>query len=474
MRPVLLATATLLLASLTFQLGRRFESQAAERELVSDAASAAAVAPAADHPAAPTHSEAVPPAPKAPATRAPIERPDGLWHRKRELSAPAAATESDLDALGYSGAYEASSGLSGALTHLPDEVAPGLTLYSTGHGNSVHLIDSDGSPAHVWRLDYDELFPDPLEFPVAKEHRHFVRRAYPLSNGDLIALFEYIGIARVDRDGRRLWAHPKGYHHDFKIQEDGTIVTLGSSALFVEAAEERYSTTHFKRGIADADVVFLAPDGTETRRFSVMDALYHSDFVAFMGHLPNENADVFHANSIDVIDAAVAAHHPAFDEGDLLVSLRTPGALIAIDPETERVKWLGQGSWRMQHQATALANGNILMMDNRGGNPNAPLRFNRSRALEWNPSEQTIEWQFPPRGVDLQFYTHVLGYVERLGNGNTLITESTQGHLVEVTPSGRIAWEYRSPYRAGENEELVTTLMGARRIAREHLPFLNE
>jgi hypothetical protein len=37
---------------------------------------------------------------------------------------------------------------------------------------------------------------------------------------------------------------------------------------------------------------------------------------------------------------------------------------------------------------------------------------------------------------------------ERLPNGNTLITEAAGGRLLEVTPDGRIVWEFINPVRA--------------------------
>lgn len=70
------------------------------------------------------------------------------------------------------------------------------------------------------------------------------------------------------------------------------------------------------------------------------------------------------------------------------------------------------------------------------------------------------------------FFTNVLGRNQRLPNGNILITESQQGHILEVTPDKDIVWEYFSPFRAGENNELIATVMGAFRIDPKMLKFL--
>lgn len=401
-------------------------------------------------------------------------KPSGRWHKRRASNDGAEGDRPNLmKGLGYSGAYAAGGDVRGAVVHDAGGVAPGLTLVCSGHDTSVLLLDASGEVVHHWHVDFDELFGGDLGFHVVGEHSEFVRRAYPYPNGDLLLVFEYIGIARVDRDGKKVWAHAGQNHHDFQLLPDGRICTLGMRQYGKEAVEKELRTPRFPHGLADNTVVFLDPGGTVEKEISIAKAFLTSDHAAFMGLIPVDSGDVFHANSVDVISAEAAAAHPALDEGDVLVSMRTPSAVLAIDVDTEQVTWLSTGVWRQQHQAWALPSGHILLLDNCGGNPAAPLHFNRSRALEYDPVQQEVTWQFPPKGVDLDFFTHYLGYVERLPNGNTLITESTQGHLVEVTAGGDVVWEYFSPFRAGEDEELITTLMGARRIERSALGFLD-
>ena len=68
---------------------------------------------------------------------------------------------------------------------------------------------------------------------------------------------------------------------------------------------------------------------------------------------------------------------------------------------------------------------------------------------------------------DSKFYSHFKGAAQRLPNGNTLITESTRGRAVEVTPAGEIVWEFYNPHRAGENGELVANLCELVRLGPE-------
>ena len=118
-----------------------------------------------------------------------------------------------------------------------------------------------------------------------------------------------------------------------------------------------------------------------------------------------------------------------------------------------------------------MENGNILLLDNRGGNKQSPLKLDQSQVLEVNPVSQEVVWRYV--GSDESpFFTHWLGYVERLENGNTLITESSRGRIFEVSEEGRVVWEYLNPHRAGNEGELIATVMGAQRVRLEDLEFL--
>lgn len=44
-----------------------------------------------------------------------------------------------------------------------------------------------------------------------------------------------------------------------------------------------------------------------------------------------------------------------------------------------------------------------------------------------------------------QFYARIISGMQRLPNGNTLINEGTEGRFFEVTPAGKIVWEYINP-----------------------------
>lgn len=108
--------------------------------------------------------------------------------------------------------------------------------------------------------------------------------------------------------------------------------------------------------------------------------------------------------------------------------------------------------------------GDLLVFDNGGEggygvpNPASPIGVNNahrdySRVLQFNPVTLEITWQYTPleAGSFLftdasRFYSSYISSAQRLPNGNTLITEGSDGHLLEVTSDHEIVWEYVNPY----------------------------
>jgi len=178
----------------------------------------------------------------------------------------------------------------------------------------------------------------------------------------------------------------------------------------------------------------------------------------------SNDLDIFHTNSIFVLDGTLASRSPAFRQGNLLLSLHHFGLLAILDPEEGRIVWGLSGQWHGQHAARLLPTGRLLLFDNFGSMHAA------SRALEVDPFTQEIVWSWGA-GPGQQLYTEASGDVQRLANGNTLICESNFGRAVEVTPDGRVVWEFWNPNRAGAKGELIATLYQIRRLPGD-LPFL--
>lgn len=123
-----------------------------------------------------------------------------------------------------------------------------------------------------------------------------------------------------------------------------------------------------------------------------------------------------------------------------------------------RWSW-GPGNLEGPHHPTFLENGNILIFDN-------GTRRQYSRLVELDPRKNEIVWEYhslhsPP------FFTSWGGSAQRLQNGNTLVTETSEGRVFEITKDGNIVWEFFNPDKGGDGKR--ATIYRMTRITDTHL-----
>ena len=69
------------------------------------------------------------------------------------------------------------------------------------------------------------------------------------------------------------------------------------------------------------------------------------------------------------------------------------------------------------------------------------------------------------------FFSRLRGSVQRLSNGNTLITESDAGYVFEVDESGRTVWKFANP--TVDDQGIRDAIWRMTRFSRGDLPFLS-
>jgi hypothetical protein len=370
--------------------------------------------------------------------------PRGSWKpARREGSVDGSAGgEANLRSLPYLSGYEPAPASSSVTVHRRDLAFEGLNLVVSGHAPGAILMDMEGRPLHEWRLDFHEVWPD--RTPVV----YFWRRAHLFPNGDALGIFDGAGIVKVDKDSKLLWAYPGGSHHDLFVAEDGRIYVLNRKTHVVPRLNPL-------QPVEEDFIAILDPQGKELRSVSVLEAFERSSYAPIL-HRLKPWGDIFHTNTIEVLDGRFAGRHPAFAKGRVLISIREIDTIAIVDLESASVVWALTGQWKRQHQPTLLADGNLLLFDNQG-------EAGHSKVIELDPLTQGIVWQYSGKpGLPLD--SPHLGSCQRLPNGNTLITESRYGRALEVTRDLRIAWEYMNPHRAREHDELIATLLEVVRL----------
>ncbi len=357
----------------------------------------------------------------------------------------------ELLALGYlEGSNPAPNAEPGAVVTLFDRerAQPGLNLMVSGHDPGALLFDMEGRTIHRWHLPYAEVWPDSKKKTWFRGDRYW-RRAHLFENGDVLAIFDGLGMIKVDKNSQLLWEYHGNTHHDLHVMPDGRILSLAGHAKVIPRI-------HPSNLVLEDFIVILDTDGRELRRISLYDALAKSDLAHWLDDA-REKGDIFHTNTIEVLDGRAEFVSPHFRKGNVLVSIHGLSAVAVLDLETQKLVWGLRGDFALQHQPTLLANGNLLLFDNIGGPPQ------HSRVLEIDPLTGEVVWEYQAREKD-EFYTFCCGSSQRLANGNTLITDTAGGKAFEVMPDGTIVWMYQSPYRTGEENELVASLFEVVRL----------
>jgi hypothetical protein len=358
----------------------------------------------------------------------------------------------EFEAVGYLSGYKPAPGMSGVTVYVPGAAYEGINLLVSGHGEEALLIDMSGNILHRWSCRFGDVFPDyadvESEDPDDPFHRDFWRRCHLYENGDLLVIYERFGLVKLDKDSNLIWAVPNGCHHDMRVVSD--------SVIYILTHEVRESSDLGAHGRVNEDFIsILNASGRELRRVSVLEALRRSDYACFLARA-YPTVDVLHTNTVQVLDGTQVSLSPVFKKGNVLTSMRELDVVAVVDMDEERVVWALSGLWRTQHQPTLLANGHLLVFDNKSC-------AGMSRVIELDPLTQEMVWSYdgtPENG----FYSASSGAAYRLPNGNTLIVESNSGRAFEVTAENEIVWEFYNPYRAGENNELIAALFDVVRL----------
>jgi len=312
----------------------------------------------------------------------------------------------------------------------------GFTLIAQMAHEQAYLIDNAGEVVHRWAL------PGALG-----------SKACLLANGNLLcSAFTRDGRAlpgaihipgalggrllELDWDGNIVWEHTDpNQHHDLCRLDNGDTLYIAREEMTAEEAARVPGGVPGSglpqpenQGKMFADVVRqvnAAGDLVWEWRFKDVDP----SLFALSGDC--HRGEWAHANS--------AA--PTLD-GDILVSFRHIDTIMIIDKSSKEIVWSKTDrTWGHQHHSNMLPNGNITLFANGMNNLYQPLH---SRAIELDPKSGDVVWEYtdPQRWT---FFTPVMGGVQRLANGNTLLCESINGRVFEVTHGGEIVWDYICP-----------------------------
>jgi len=184
-----------------------------------------------------------------------------------------------------------------------------------------------------------------------------------------------------------------------------------------------------------------------------------------------ERGDWLHINSMSLLGENHwydETGEERFNPENIIISSRSANFVAIISRATGNIVWRvgpdfsegtpehNLGQFIGQHHAHMIprrlpGEGNILVFDNGGqsgyGGSTLYPRYTRdySRVIECNPVTLEIVWQYGAENGEGRFFSYHISSAQRLPNGNTMITDGTNGRIFEVTPDKQNIWEFISP-----------------------------
>jgi hypothetical protein len=343
----------------------------------------------------------------------------------------------------------------------PDKTFDGFTLYAYTSSNSTQafLVNMRREVVHQWEVEFSKVWPKPthLQASIHNSKVAFLG-CYLYPNGELLATFygdenpaNGYGLAKLDKNSKVLWAYSRNVHHDVDVAADGTIYALKHELV----AEKQQGLEGIPSPLLLDYLVVLSSDGKEIMEpISILQAFRDSPFSLLVQSAKSKShasrapaatadgddkpappGDIFHANSVKVLSPKLARQFPLFKPGQVLLSLREIDAIAVLDVEKRAIVWAACGPWQGQHDAQFLDNGHLLVYDNLG-------MGDHSRVLEYDPPSQSFPWSYEGENRE-PFLSKQRGLCQRLPNGNTLVVNSKDKEILEVTAGKQVVWTCR-------------------------------
>ena len=363
----------------------------------------------------------------------------------------------------------------------------GYALFSPPKTPSVYLMNNEGRIVHAWEIENTAAV---LEAHLRGNGNLVVvagPRTSPPEQDDVInvgSIREYTWdnafIQEYHFDGVQTYQH-----HAIDILPNGNILAiawnkrttakaaamglkppfsagLNNRSLFVDIIVEidlsasevvwRWDTWDHLAQDLDADLPNYGQIAQHPHRIDInysqpASDWMHSNAVHYHPEWDQIIISVRNFNEFWIIDHSPSTAEAAGPAGDLLWRWGNPAAYQQGDPVADRQLFL-------QHDVQWIADGlpgagNILIFNNQNISADGEMY---SSVLELKPPlrpdgsydwEQDVEivWSYAADG----FYSRALSGVQRLPNGNTLITEGRHGRLIEVSADGEVVWEFVNP-----------------------------
>lgn len=327
---------------------------------------------------------------------------------------------------------------------------PGVTFFTayTGRVFQPFLVDMNGKVLHRWNAVYSVLFKGKQEIDLVWDSRRHLHGSHLYPDGSVVVSFEYRGTVKLDRCSRPVWRLERSTHH--------ALLPLPDGSFWTGSVDEPRDRPRLASGHREDSILHVSADGKVLEEINLIDAVLKGGYEAILlqgdaGRPENESADALHLNDIELVTNELAARIPQTAAGDFLVSLQHSNALAIVSRTSKAVVWSMVGPFLRQHDPDIVADGTLLVFDNRTDTFQAtpmrwldePQTWGYSRLVRLDPVTQQVLWSFEG-SRSFPFYTSAMGKQQILVNGNILVSDPEGGRAFEISPAhgNRVVWEY--------------------------------
>ncbi len=311
-------------------------------------------------------------------------------------------------------------------------VSPGVTLFN------VIDVDQVETLAEIMAVDEEGNVIWQVEIPT-----FLVTETDLFPDGDILVQSGFMTF-RLDRSGRvRSGSTEVHVRHDVDVLPWGNLIAITSPGL---GSSADLATLFGHQNPWKTEIEWIVEFDLDTDE--VMNVIRMEDIVprqdtceTCFGRWLLTGSDWLHMNSLD------------YDPGDeaLYVSVRNLNRIYKLGYPDGEVEWVmgdggdfGQGLFSHQHNPTRIGDDRMLLFDNGLHRGFAEPVTSRVIEIQFDAGagDARIVWEYdgPP-----SFYSDAMGDASRLPNGNTLVVDSMNGRIIEVTAEGLPVWELEFP-----------------------------
>ena len=297
----------------------------------------------------------------------------------------------------------------------------------------VEIMDLDnGAILHRYAPDIRALNAMSKETPVeAGPNAYRIGHPYLTEDGGLIFHGFTSPLYKIDVCSNIIWTIDRLFHHSLEKDAGGN---------FWAASWFRPPTTPYTPPDGrDPTIVQISPDGKILFEKSIHQILIENSLQHMVYPGGRYTRDPTHLNDVQ----PAMFDGPYWRRGDLFVSLRNRSTVLLYRPSTNKVLWVHNGPWMMQHDVDIISDHQIAVFNNNaaGFEWGAGVLGNNDTII-YDFATEELKSPFSEGYKDNEIRTPTEGRSEILADGELFVEESNYGRLLKMSAAGDLTWQY--------------------------------